>query len=89
MKFFLFCLLILNRLFLNNVTDESTCKMQKKYYILSNTSEMGGGDNVLKACPSNQWSLVALLLVRLSWRHFEVKIWVEDEECFLLFATDA
>ena len=42
MKFFLFCLLILNRLFLNNVTDESTCKMQKKYSILSNTSEMGG-----------------------------------------------
>ena len=30
--------------------------MQKKYSLLSSTSEMG--DNVLKACPSIQWSLI-------------------------------
>ena len=32
--------------------------MQKKYSLMANMSEMGGGDNVLNVSPSIQWSLV-------------------------------
>ena len=55
----IFCLLMLNRLFLNNVNVESFVKCRKMFYVIK-CIKMGGGDNVLKACPRMQWSLPRL-----------------------------
>ena len=46
-----------NKLFLKNVKVKSFCIMQKKYFLSTNASEMG--DNVLKACPRIQGSLLS------------------------------
>ena len=53
----IFCLLILNRLFLNNVKVEPFVYFRKNSLL---TTHQKWGDNVLKAFPSVQWALVKL-----------------------------
>ena len=53
----IFCLLILNRLFLNNVKVEPFVYCRKNSLL---TTQQKWGDNVLKAFPSVQWAPVKL-----------------------------